>query len=54
MGVDPGGEIRGGLTPASYWDLINSLLLRLQERGKRHQKGMRDRRVYSQPLHIFA
>ena len=26
---------------------INWLLLRLQEWGKRHQKGMRDRRVYS-------
>ena len=26
---------------------INCLLLRLQNRGKRHQKGMRDRRVYS-------
>ena len=21
MGVDPGGKKRGGLTPASYWDL---------------------------------
>lgn len=21
MGVDPGGKIGGGLTPASYWDL---------------------------------